>query len=203
VTGAVDQKAQGTPFTRPVIAMAASAGGLSALSRVLMALPPTLDAALLIVQHMDPAHPSRLAEILSRRTQLPVKQAASLDRLRPGTVLIAPPGAHLMVDPSGTVSLSDRPPVHFVRPAADRLFESIAQSFGRRAIAVVLSGTGRDGASGAQAVKRVGGTVIVQNEATSEFFGMPRAAIDAGEVDQILPLDEIAPALLALIGEPA
>jgi two-component system chemotaxis response regulator CheB len=200
VTGTVDQKVEGSPFTKSVIGIAASAGGLSALTRLLSALPPGLDAAILVVLHLDPSRPSQLAEILGRRTSLRVKQAASMDRLYPGTVLIAPPDAHLLVDSQGTVSLSDRPPVHFVRPAADRLFESIAGSFGARAIAVVLTGTGHDGATGAQAVKLAGGTVIVQNESTSEFFGMPKSAMDAGQVDMILPLDEIAPALEALIG---
>jgi len=201
MTGIVDRKAGGGPFTKPVIGIATSAGGLSALSRLLSALPPTLDAAILIVQHLDPARPSHLADILGRRTPLPVKQAAGKDRLHTGAVFIAPPGAHLLVDPEGTISLSHQPPVHFVRPAADRLFESIAGSFGSRAVAVVLTGTGHDGATGAQEVKRAGGRVIVQDESTSEFFGMPRSAIDAGQVDLVLPLDKIAPALVALCGE--
>jgi two-component system chemotaxis response regulator CheB len=196
----VDRKAEGGPFTKPVIGIATSAGGLSALSTILSALPATLEAAILVVQHLDPARPSHLADILGRRTPLPVKQAAGKDRLHPGAVFIAPPGAHILVDPEGIISLSHRPPVHFVRPAADRLFESIAGSFGPRAVAVVLTGTGHDGATGAQAVKRAGGRVIVQDEFTSEFFGMPKSAIDAGQVDLILPLDEIAPALVALCG---
>ena len=200
MTGIVDRKAGGGPFTKPVIGIATSAGGLSALSRLLSALPPTLDAAILIVQHLDPARPSHLADILGRRTPLPVKQAAGKDRLHTGAVFIAPPGAHLLVDPEGTISLSHQPPVHFVRPAADRLFESIAGSFGSRAVAVVLTGTGHDGATGAQEVKRAGGRVIVQDESTSVFFGMPRSAIDAGQVDLVLPLDKIAPALVALCG---
>jgi two-component system chemotaxis response regulator CheB len=200
VTGTLDRKAEGGPFTKPVIGIATSAGGLSALSRLLSALPATLDAAILVVQHLDPARPSHLADILGRRTSLPVKQAASNDRLRAGAVFIAPPGAHILVDSDGRISLSHRPPVHFVRPAADRLFESIAGSFGARAVAVVLTGTGHDGATGAQAVRQAGGRVIVQDESTSEFFGMPKSAIDAGQVDQILPLDQIAPALVALCG---
>ena len=200
MTGIVDRKAERSAFTRPVIGIATSAGGLSALSRLLSALPATLDAAILVVQHLDPARPSHLADILGRRTALRVKQAASEDRLSPGAVFIAPPGSHVLVDPQGTISLSHRPPVHFVRPAADRLFESIAGSFGPGAVAVVLTGTGHDGATGAQAVKRAGGRVIVQDESTSEFFGMPKSAIDAGQVDLILPLDEIAPALVALAG---
>jgi two-component system chemotaxis response regulator CheB len=199
VIGIKDEMVAGKPFSQPVIAIAASAGGLNALSRLLGALDPSFDGAIIVVQHMDPHHPSFLADILGRRTRLPVKQAVSSDQLKPGTVLTAPPGAHLLVDTRGFVSLSHRPPVHFVRPSADRLFESIAESFGPRAVAVVLTGTGQDGASGAQGVKRAGGTVIVQDESTSEFFGMPKAAIEAGEIDMILPLDEIAPALQALV----
>jgi two-component system, chemotaxis family, protein-glutamate methylesterase/glutaminase len=198
--GIVSQEIHDAAFTQPVIAIASSAGGLSALSAILSALPPTLNAAVLILQHLDPTRPSHLADILGRRTQLPVKQAQSHDRLRPGAVFTAPPGVHLLVNPEGMLSFSHMPAVNFVRPAADSLFESIAQSFGPRAVAVVLTGTGHDGAKGAQAVKQAGGTVIVQDEATSEFFGMPGAAIHAGQVDQILPLDAIAPALEALIG---
>jgi two-component system, chemotaxis family, protein-glutamate methylesterase/glutaminase len=200
VTGVLDKPVAGQPFSQAVIAVAASAGGLAALSRLLGGLDARLEAAILVVQHLDPTHPSFLADILGRRTRWTVKQAASSDQLRPGTVFTAPPGAHLLVDARGFISLSQRPPVHFVRPSADRLFESIAASFGSRAVAVVLTGTGRDGATGAQAVKRAGGTVIVQDEATSEFFGMPSAAIKAGEVDMILPLDGIAPALESLVG---
>jgi two-component system, chemotaxis family, protein-glutamate methylesterase/glutaminase len=200
VTGLVSKEVHDTPFTQPVIAIASSAGGLSALSTILGALPPTLNAAIVILQHLDPTRPSHLADILGRRTQLPVKQAESHDRLRPGAVFTAPPGVHLLVSPEGNLSFSHRPAVNFVRPAADSLFESIAESFGPRAVAVILTGTGHDGATGAQKVKRAGGIVIVQDEATSEFFGMPGAAIQAGQVDQILPLDAIAPALEALTG---
>jgi two-component system, chemotaxis family, protein-glutamate methylesterase/glutaminase len=188
------------PFTLPVIGIAASAGGLAALSTVIGALKPTLNAAILILQHLSASHPSHLANILARRTRLEVKEAASQDRLRQGVILTAPPGLHLLISPEGIVSFSHRPPVNHVRPAADRLFESIASSFGPRSIAVVLTGTGRDGALGAQVVKHAGGVVIVQDEATSEFFGMPGAAIKAGEVDWILPLEGIAPELEALTG---
>jgi two-component system, chemotaxis family, protein-glutamate methylesterase/glutaminase len=188
-------------FTLPVIGIAASAGGLSAVSQLLSALPSTLKAAILVLQHSDPTHTSHLADILGRRTELSVQEAKSLDVLRAGAVFTAPPGLHLLVSPEGKLSLSHLPAVNFVRPAADRLFESIAESFGPRAIAVVLTGTGRDGARGAQVVKRAGGTVIVQDEATSEFFGMPGAAIHAGHVDQILPLPAIAPALEALTSQ--
>jgi two-component system chemotaxis response regulator CheB len=200
VTGVSQPEAPSSPFSLPVIGIAASAGGLAALSTLVGALKPDLNAAILILQHLSPGHPSQLASILSRRTRLEVKEAARHDRLRQGAILTAPPGLHLLVSPDGIVSFSHRPAVNFVRPAADRLFESLARSFGPRAIAVILTGTGRDGAKGAQIVKQAGGIVIVQDEATSEFFGMPGAAIRAGEVDRILPLVGIAAALEAVTG---
>jgi two-component system chemotaxis response regulator CheB len=109
-----------------------------------------------------------------------------------------PPNRHLLVNPDGSLSLSQSELVHFVRPSADLLFESVAASYKDRAIAVVLTGTGSDGVMGIQAIKKMGGTVIVQDQQTSEFFGMPGAAIQSGNVDFILPLDEIA-ALVTLV----
>jgi two-component system, chemotaxis family, protein-glutamate methylesterase/glutaminase len=105
----------------------------------------------------------------------------------------------LLVNSDRTLSLTQTELVHFVRPSADLLFESVAASFKERAIAVVLSGTGSDGSMGVRAIKKMGGTVIVQDEKSSEFFGMPGAAVQTGCVDFILPLDEIAPALITLV----
>jgi two-component system chemotaxis response regulator CheB len=182
-----------------VVALAASAGGLMALSQVLSALPPDFPAAVVVVQHLDPRHRSLMADILSRRTPLKVKQAEEGDSLNPAMVYIAPPNRHLLVNPKGTLSLSQSERVHFLRPSADLLFESVASNYKERAIAVVLTGTGSDGAMGVQAIKKMGGTVIVQDEKTSEFFGMPAAAIQTGNTDFILPLDEIASALVTLV----
>jgi two-component system, chemotaxis family, protein-glutamate methylesterase/glutaminase len=136
---------------------------------------------------------------LNRHTALTVKEAEAGDMLVPGTAFIAPPNKHLLVNPGGTLSLSDSELVHFVRPSADLLFESVAGSFKERAIAVVLTGTGNDGAMGVRAIKKMGGTVIAQDEATSDFFGMPGGAIQTGNVDFVLPLNEIAPALVTLV----
>jgi len=151
------------------------------------------------VQHIDPHHVSRLAEILGRRAQVRVKQADDGDVLAPGVAYIAPPGQHLVVAGGGMLTLTNTAPVHFSRPSADRLFESAARAFSP-AIGVILTGTGTDGATGAAAIKASGGVMIVQDEATSAFFGMPHAAIDAGAVDYILPLDEIAATLVRLAG---
>ena len=191
--------AQSSSAAFDVVALAASAGGLTALSRVLTDLPAHFPAALLVVQHLDPHHRSLMADILGRRTALRVKQAEEGDRFLPGTVYVAPPDRHLLVNPDGTLSLSRTELVHFVRPSADLLFESVAATSKQRAIAVVLTGTGVDGTMGVRAIKKMGGTVIVQNEQTSEFFGMPSAAIQTGCADFILPLDEIPKALLALV----
>jgi two-component system chemotaxis response regulator CheB len=182
-----------------VVAVAASAGGLQALSRLFSAVPADFPAALVVVQHLDPRHRSLMADILSRRTALKVKQAEEGDSLSPGTVYIAPPNRHLLVNPDGSLMLAQTELVHFVRPSADLLFESVAASFKDRAIAVVLTGTGSDGSMGVRAIKKMGGTVIAQDEATSEFFGMPGAAIQTGRVDFILPLAEIPAALVTLV----
>lgn len=182
-----------------IVAFAASAGGLKALTDVLAALPPDFPAAIVVVQHLDPRHRSLMAEILGKRTALRVSEAREADRLEPGRAYIAPPNQHLLVNPDGTLSLAQTELVHFVRPSADLLFESVAASHKERAIAVVLSGSGRDGAMGVKAIKKMGGTVIVQDAKTSEFFGMPEAAQQTGSVDFILPLQEIAPALQTLV----
>jgi two-component system chemotaxis response regulator CheB len=182
-----------------VVALAASAGGLLALTKVLSDLPAHFSAAIVVVQHLGRQHPSHMAEILSRRTTLRVKQAEEGDPLQPGSVAIAPPDQHLLVKPDGTLSLSHAELVHFLRPSADLLFESVAASYKQRALAVVLTGMGTDGAMGVKAIKKMGGTVIVQDKATAQFPGMPTAAIDTGEADYILPLEQIAPTLIQLV----
>jgi two-component system, chemotaxis family, protein-glutamate methylesterase/glutaminase len=182
-----------------VVAIAASAGGLAALQRVLSALPADFPAPILVVLHMSPNQPSSLAAILGRSARLPVQQATDGEPLVSGHVYTASPDYHLLVLAGSTISLSHEPRVHYSRPSADVLFTSVAQSFGPRAVAVVLTGSGSDGAAGARAVKQQGGAVIAQDEASSEHFGMPKAAIETGSVDQILPLALIGPALITLV----
>ena len=179
-----------------IVAIAASAGGLRAISTVLSGLPANFPAAIAIVQHLDPRHRSLMPQILNRRTALTVKHAEAGESLQSGTVYFALPNYHLLITGDGCCSLTQSELVHFVRPSADLLFESVAASYQTKAIAVVLTGTGRDGARGVQAIAEKGGTAIAQDEATVEFFGMPDAAIRTGAVQFILPLDEIAPALI-------
>jgi two-component system, chemotaxis family, protein-glutamate methylesterase/glutaminase len=182
-----------------IVAIAASAGGLTALIKVLSTLPAEFPAAIAIVQHLAPEHRSLMAEILSRRTDITVKQAKEGDYLTPGTAYIAPPNHHLLVNNDGTLSLSQSKLVHFLRPSADLLFESVAATYKERAIAIVLTGTGSDGAIGVEAIKKMGGTIIVQDVKTAEFSGMPSAAIQTGNIDFILPLNEISSTLVTLV----
>ena len=141
-----------------VVALAASAGGLNALSQVLSGLPRDFPAAVVVVQHLARRHRSLMADILSRRTALHVRQAAEGDRLTPGTVFIAPPDRHLLANPDNTLSLSQSELVHFLRPSADLLFESVAASCRHRVIGVVLSGSGSDGSMGVRESRRWGGS---------------------------------------------
>jgi len=190
--------AGGTSPQYDVVAIGASAGGVEALHVVVNSLPAGLPAAVLIVQHMDPRHKSMLARLLGRYSSLPVKQATSGEEACPGTVYIAQPDAHLIVR-AGRLVLTDSPHVHFSRPSIDLLFESVADAYGDRAIAVVLSGSGVDGAAGIRAVKGKGGTTIVQDPATAAHTGMPQAARATGCADLVLPLVEVGPAIASLI----
>jgi len=182
-----------------IIAVASSAGGIQGLSTLLGALGPDLPVPVLVVQHLDPRHRTVLAEVLARRTELRVKLAEAQELALPGTVYLAPPDRHLLVGSDGVLSLSDSELVHFVRPSADLLFESVAGAYGPEAIACVITGTGRDGAKGVDTVKSRGGTVIVQDPQTAQFSGMPQSAVDTGAVDFVLPLGEIAAVVRGLV----
>ncbi len=173
-----------------------SAGAIRALQLLLSSLPEHLGAAVLVIVHLAPNQRSLLPEILARSAALPVASAYDGMALTPARVAVAPPDAHLLVDESGTLRLDDSQVVHHVRPSADVLLLSLAKNHPGPLAAVVLSGTGIDGAAGAAAVKRAGGLVLAQDEASSQYFGMPGAAILAGGVDEVLPLDAIAPAVI-------
>ena len=185
----------------PVIAMAASVGGLKALSVILGSLPADFPAAIAIVMHISPEHKSLLAEILNRRTHLEVKQAVTGDILRQASVFVAPPNHHLFVVKGGRLRLSSSgsEKVHHARPSAEPLFASVARVYQGRAIAVVLTGGDGDGSFGVQIIKERGGKVIAQDRPTSQDFSMPETSIETGDVDFILPLKEIAPKLIELV----
>ena len=185
-----------------VIAVAASAGGLKARSVILGGLPKDFPAAIAIVMHLAPEHKSMLAEILDSRSHLEVRQARTGDILCHSSVFVAPPNHHLLVAKGGRLELSSpsAPKVHFARPSAEPLFASVAQVYHQNAIAVVLTGGDGDGSFGVQIIKENGGQVIAQDRPTSQDFSMPETAIKTGDVDFILPLNQIARKLVSLVG---
>jgi two-component system chemotaxis response regulator CheB len=182
-----------------ILAIGSSAGGVGALRDLLHALPGQLPVPIVVVQHLDPRHETVIAEVIGRRATLVVKVAEDEESMKPGVVYVAPPDHHLLVGAHGLLTLSDSELVHFLRPSADLLFESVAAAYNDRAIACVLTGSGSDGAMGVTAVRSRGGTVIVQSPETSDFRGMPDAAVATGDVDFVLPLDQIASVIARLV----
>src|SRR5262245_34779578 len=188
--------------TDKVVAVGTSTGGTEALRVLLMALP--LDApGFVVVQHMPELFTAGFAERLNQICQVDVKEANDGDRVRPGCVLIAPGNRHTTIVRNGAqyaVKVVDGPLVSRHRPSVDVLFRSVAQAAGANAVGVLLTGMGDDGAEGLLEMKRAGASTIAQDESTSVVFGMPRAAIDRGAVDEVLPLTRIAAAVLARTG---
>ncbi len=180
-----------------IVAIGSSAGGIRALEQILSGLPADLPVPILIVQHLDPRHRSLMAEIMQRSSKMKVKEAVDGEEILPSIVFIAPPNRHMLVA-DGHISLTSTAFVHFSRPSIDLLFESVAATYGDKSIGIILSGTGRDGAMGIKAIKEKGGTTIAQDQATSEHFGMPDAAIATGMIDFVLPVYDIAKAIVEL-----
>ena len=181
-----------------LVVIAASMGGLRAMETILESLPEDFPMPLALVQHRTTDEPNLLAQVLSRHARIAVKLAEEGDTLQPGTVYIAVPHLHLVVNDNRTLSLVDGRRIHNVLSSANPLFESAAEVLGPRVIAVVLTGYDRDGTDGVQAVRRAGGVVLAQDEVTSRSFAMPRSAIATGAVDAVLPLEAIGPALVGL-----
>ena len=187
----------------PVVALVCSAGGLDALTRVLEPLPADLPAAVVLLQHTSPEYPSQLPAILQQRTALSVTAAADGMPLVPGRVLVSPPGQHTLIAADATVALIPSGSLPPYRPSADLLLTTLAVTAGPRVIAVVLSGRGNDAATGATAVHRFGGTVIVSTAGTSTHPAMPQATIAADHVvDPVVGLHDIPDLLSALTAAP-
>jgi len=188
------------PTTRPVVvAIGVSHDGLGALRRVLGPLRESLHAAVLVVRHVSPTHPSMLSRILEREIALPVKDAVAGEPLHSGVVYLAPPDLHLFVF-DGHVGLHAGPKVSFSRPSIDVLFGSVARVCGPRSVGVLLSGGGSDGAAGLAAIRRAGGVTIVQDPTEASTPFMPRAAL-AVDGHRVARIDDIAEAVRLAVTE--
>ncbi len=183
---------------RSVVAVGASTGGPRTVQALLGALPPGFPCPILLVQHISLGFTRGFARWLEREAGFPVIVVERPTPLRPGAVYLAGDGGHLAVR-SGRAVVRAGPPVNACRPSVDVLFESVAREYGPGAVAVVLTGMGRDGARGALAVRRAGGEVLVQDEGSSVIFGMPKAAIDLGAATRVVPGADMARALVRAI----
>jgi two-component system chemotaxis response regulator CheB len=179
-----------------LVVIGVSTGGPNALATLLPMLPASLNAPVLIVQHMPPMFTQSLAASLNSKCGLTVKEASEGEVILPGTVYIAPGGRHMKVVPASsggtTLHITDDPPENNCRPSVDYLFRSVANQYGGRAVAVIMTGMGSDGVLGLRLLKRRGTLVIAQDEPSCVVFGMPGEAVKAGVVDIISPLGRIA-----------
>lgn len=185
-----------------VLAIGASTGGPAALAKLLGGLPPDLTVGVVVVQHIAEGFVPGLVSWLSTVTILSVKEAENGERLEAGSVYIAPTGAHTIVAGGGRLSLLDTPPVDSQRPAVDVLFESVQKHYHKGAVAVLLTGMGRDGAKGLKAIREAGGRTIAQDEASCVVYGMPKAAVELDAAEQVLPLSEIPRAIVGCLKQP-
>lgn len=183
-----------------VIAIGASTGGPEALAKILAALPETLPVPVVVVQHMPAVFTRLFAERLDRTCAVQVVEATDGAPLRPGVVYVAPGDRHLEVTGGPgdrRTRLTDAPPENYCRPAVDVLFRSVAATFGAAALALVLTGMGSDGTRGAERLHEAGAPILVQDQPSSVVWGMPGSIAAAGLADLVLPLDELAPAVVA------
>ncbi|WP_376962225.1 chemotaxis protein CheB [Azospirillum sp. A26] len=187
---------------RDIIAIGASAGGLSALTRLFGAMPKGGTPTVFVVLHITPNATSVLPQLLDRTGWLPAFHPVDGEPIRPGHIHVAPPDHHLLVH-RDRVLVRRGPRENRTRPAVDPLFRSAGVAFGSRVVGVVLSGTLDDGTSGLRAIRRCGGIGVVQDPGDAEWPGMPQSAIDNGEADHVLPLDHMPALLSRLAAEPA
>lgn len=184
------------------IAIGVSTGGVQALKTLFGRLPSDFPLPLLVVQHISPEAGNGMAKLLDDQCAIRVKEADEQDVVLPGTVYLAPPNYHLLVEKACTLSLSADAPVSYARPSVDVLFESAAAVYGAGLIAMVLTGANHDGSRGAKAVKRRGGIVVVQDPEDAEARQMPDAALAATAADHVVALDDMAALLRRLAEEP-
>jgi two-component system, chemotaxis family, protein-glutamate methylesterase/glutaminase len=184
-----------------LIVIGTSLGGLNALSAIFDALPVTIGVPIAVVQHRSAAANSPLAELLARRSALSIVDAEDKMALEPGTVYLAPPDYHLLIEERGVLALSTDPPVRSARPSIDVLFESAAQVYGRGVVGVVLTGASIDGTDGLSAIRARGGQTVIENPDTAECRTMPASALTTCPNAVVLPLPRLAAYLAALTAE--
>jgi len=181
-----------TKNTFKAVVIGTSAGALGALTALLPALPHDYPLSIMVVVHLPPDKESILAELLSAKCKINIKEAEDKEYIQPGTVYLAPPDYHLLVEKDYSLSLSTEEPVLFSRPSINVLFETAADAYGPALIGIILTGANNDGASGLKAVAESGGTALVQNPSEAYAREMPRAALEACGNAQALGLEEIA-----------
>lgn len=174
-----------------VIAVGASTGGPVALQELMRAVPNEFFPPVLVVQHLPERFTGEFASQLDAISSLQVIEARDGLPLKSGTAYVAPGGQHLQIDAQGRLVINNGPPVNHCRPSVDVLFHSLARHFGPQVLALVLTGMGEDGAAGALAIRRAGGLVVAQDEASSIVFGMPAATIRRGAADEVMSLDNM------------
>lgn len=193
------------PSVRPrVVVIGSSTGGPQALQQVMRDIGTAIrQVPVVVTQHMPPTFTAILAEHLGKAAMRPAKEAGDGDVLQPGHIYVAPGGRHLVLEKKNgqaVARLTDDAPVNFCKPAVDPLFDSAAKVFGSSVLAVVLTGMGHDGADGVKTIAAGGGAVIAQDEASSVVWGMPGAAAQTGQCNDILPLQEIGPKIAKILG---
>lgn len=183
---------------RKLVAVGASTGGPKALVQIFKRMPRDFPLPVLTVQHIAPSFAAGLVGWLGRESAMKVELAQDKQRPLPGTVYIAPTGTHMIVE-KGLIRLTESDPVNSCRPSADVLFFSVAEQIGEKSVGVLLTGMGRDGAMGLKAIRENNGSTMVQDEETSVIYGMPRAAVEVGAAEQVLPINGIPDAIIRAI----
>ncbi|MGA2465436.1 MAG: chemotaxis response regulator protein-glutamate methylesterase [Thermodesulfobacteriota bacterium] len=195
----VDLKAPKKKVSDKIVAIVASTGGPQALLKILQRLPEDFPCGIVIVQHITSGFLSGLVDWLAKECNIQVKIGEDSEEIRPGVAYIAPDSFHMRVKEGGKISLSDEPANNGHRPSGDVLLESVAKTYGKRGVAAILTGMGRDGAMGMKAIKQSQGITVAQNEESCVVFGMPNAAIEMKVIDKVLPLERIAEEIVLMV----
>ncbi len=196
----VDLKAPKKKASDKIVAIVASTGGPQALLKILKRLSEDFPCGIVIVQHITSGFLPGLVDWLAKECKIRVKIGEESEEIRPGVAYIAPDNFHMKVKEGGRLSLSDEPANNGHKPSGDVLLESVAKIYGKRSVAVILTGLGRDGAMGMKAVKQSQGMTLAQNEKSCVVFGMPNAAIEMKAVYKVLPLEKIAEEIAFIVG---